>query len=69
MGVKHRAVKAHELRRGDVIVHAKTRERYRFIAAMFTTGRIFIREAKAPNALPLVIRCESDQDVLIEVTA
>ena len=66
---KTKAVKAHSLRRGDVIVHAKTGERYRFAAPLFTSGRIMIREVKAPNALPLFIRCESDQDVLIEVTA
>ena len=69
MGVKHRAVKAHELRRGDVIVHAKTGERFSFVSHGFANARIMIRSMKEPHAWPFVIRCESDQDVIVEVAS
>ena len=67
MGVKNRTVKAHELRHGDIIVHAKTGDRYTFVAHGLFAGRIMIREVKEPSAFPLMIRCESDQDVLVEM--
>ena len=65
MGVKHKTVKAHELRRGDVIVHAKTGERYTVVEKAFYAGRIRVKSTTPPTVL-FTIRCESDQDVLIE---